>query len=226
MEYGLNVLLTGIKLMICSLRPYIRVDNASESLESTDTFIRTLRKRYYFHRPAKASSSNLFSHKYRLFRNFAISMVQKVKFAFLKSLSSSIRSPKQLWSLYHSLDPNCECIPHLQTNGTITAESLISKANLLNCFFYSCFSSQSSTSYELSPSYHPELSNIECSEEVEILICSLETKTSTGYCPTCLGTLSTLHNMYLYLTLKLYNSSPTTGCFTTEWKCSNVTPSW
>ena len=138
------------------------------------------RKRYYFHRPAKASSSNLFSHKYRLLRNFAISMVQKVKFAFLKSMSSSIRSPKQLWSLYHSLDPNCECIPHLQTNGTITAESLSSKANLLNCFFYSYFSSQSSTSYEFSPSYHPELSNIECSEEVERLLCSLETKTSTG----------------------------------------------
>ena len=128
--------------------------------------IRTLRKRHYFHRLAKASSSNLFSHKYRLLRNFAISMVQKAKFAFRKSMSSSIQSPKQLWSLYHSLDPNCECIP---------------KATLLNCFFYSCFLSQSSTSYELSPPYHPELSNIECSEEeVERLLCFLKTKTSTG----------------------------------------------
>ena len=55
-------------------------------------------------------------------------------------------SPKYLWSVYHSLFPNRQRIPHLLSNGPTTAESPTSKANLLNTYFASCFSPLSAES--------------------------------------------------------------------------------
>ena len=115
----------------------------------------------------------------------AVSAVHKAKHSFITSMTSLIWSPKQFWSAYHSLMPNCEYIPHTLTNGTITAESPTAKANLLNSYFCSCFTippSRTSTPALSTPlCSHPDLSTIECTQaEVEKLLCSLRVKTSTG----------------------------------------------
>ena len=120
-----------------------------------------------------------------------------------------------------ALAPNRERILHLFINGTVTAESHVSKANLLNCLFSSCFSPQSPSSIE----HHPDLSNTECSEEeVGRLLCSLKTKTSTG--PDGISShmlRNTAHSISTSL-CNLFNRSLSSGCFPAEWKCSNVTP--
>ena len=141
------------------------------------------------------------------------------------SMSSLIRSPREFWSAYHSLTPNRRRIPHNLTNGTITAESLTSKANLLNSYFSSCFTNQpnyaSASTPPASSSSLPDLSTIQCTEEVEKLLCSLKVKTSTEISShmlrnTAFSVSSSLH--------KLFNLSLSTGHFPTDWKSSNITP--
>ena len=125
--------------------------------------------------------------------------------------------------------PNRECIPHNLTNGTITAESLTSKDNLLNSYFSSCFTTppnHASTSTPPTPSSsHPELSTIQCTEEeVEKLLCSLKVKTSTG--PDGISS-HMLRNRAFSISSslhKLFNPSLSSGHFPTEWKSSNITP--
>lgn len=75
-----------------------------------------------------------------MFRNLAVSMVRKVKFTFLKTMSSVLHTPKQFWTMYHSLTPNHKCILYTFSNDSITIESPTSKANLLYSFFASCLS--------------------------------------------------------------------------------------
>ena len=100
---------------------------------------RLLRERDYHHCLAKCTGSSNTYHKFCQLRNKAVSMVSKAKHTFLKTIFDFIRTLKQFWSMYHSLTPNQECIPHSLTNGVLTASSPTSKANLLNLFFVSCF---------------------------------------------------------------------------------------
>ena len=159
----------------------------------------------------------------------AVSAVRKAKHSFIMSMTSLIWSPKQFWSAYHSLMPNCEYIPHTLTNGTITAESPTAKANLLNSYFCSCFtipSSHTSTSALSTPlCSHPDLSTIECTQaEVEKLLCSLSFKTSTG--PDRISS-HMLRNTAFSISssvYKLFNLSLSTDHFCTDWKISNITP--
>ena len=212
----LSVMSTCIPSKVVTIRkslPWLNVD-----------IIRLLKKRDYFHRLIKTTNSETIRRKYR---NTAVSAVRKAKHSFLMSMSSLIQSPRQFWSVYHSLTPNCERIPHTLTNGTITAESPTAKANSLNSYFSSCFTTpQSHISSPVPPaSHHPELFTIECTqEEVEKLLCSLRVKTSTGpdgisshmLRNTASSTSSSLH--------KLFNLSLSTGRFPSDWKTSNITP--
>ena len=191
--------------------------------------IRTMKKRDYFHRLAKSTDSHSIHRKYCALRNLSVTMVRKAKYTFINLMSASIRSPKQFWSMYHSLTPNRERIPHTLSNGTISVESPTSKANLLNSFFSSCFSAapcdESLPITSPPSSIHPELSNIQCTDdEVDGLLCSLKTKTSSG--PDGISSHMLRNTAYsISSTLcKLFNYSLSTGCYPAEWKCSNVTP--
>ena len=71
----------------------------------------------------------------------------------------------------------------------------------------------------------PVLSHVQSSEgEVEDLLCSLKTKTSTG--PDGISS-HMLRNIWFSISsslCSLLHHSLTSGCFPTEWKVSNVTP--
>ena len=85
--------------------------------------------------------------EYCSLHNRSVSGVWNAKFDFLKNLSANLWSanlqsanlwsPKQFWSLYHSLSPNRQRISTVLTEGTTSAESTISKANLLALHFWS-----------------------------------------------------------------------------------------
>ena len=106
-----------------------RVVNVRKSIPWLNTdCIRIIRKRDHFYRLTKSTNSETICGKYRHFRNMAVTTVPKAKHSFLRSMSSLIRTPKDFWSVYHSLTPNRERIPHTLTHSTVTAESLMSMA--------------------------------------------------------------------------------------------------
>ena len=130
------------------------------------------------------SSSSL--GKFRLLRNKSVGALRKAKCEFLMRLSSLIRSPKQFWSLYHSVTPNKQGIPPTLNNGTVTTESATSKANLLASHFTSCYSSASHSSSCVCNSLPTAVSDSGLSdvttttEEVCRLLSTVKIKTASG----------------------------------------------
>ena len=170
----MNIMSTCIPSRIITIKkslPWINTD-----------IIRVMRKRDHFFRLAKSLHSCSAYRKYRQLRNNVVSLIRKAKSDFLRVMSASVRTPREFWAMYHSLSPNRERIPQVLTNGTVSASSPTSKANLLNSFFSSCFSdNRDSSDTSCPPPGSLVLSHIQCSEdEVEELLCSLKTKTSTG----------------------------------------------
>ena len=109
-------------------------------------------------------------------------MLRSVKRTFLKNLSTNFQSLKQFWSVYHSLSINHQRIPPLLTNCSHTVESPYAKANMLNSYFISNFSTNSNlpSSMPSSPAVST-LSEISCSSaEVYQLLKCLKIKTASG----------------------------------------------
>ena len=83
---------------------------------SADT-MRGMKKRDYFLRLYKSTGSLSLQWKFCLLRNKVVSLVRKAKSSFLKNMTASIHTPKQFWSMYYSLTPNRERIPHTLSSG-------------------------------------------------------------------------------------------------------------
>ena len=109
---------------------------------SPDLF-KLFRKRDTAFSKYKATKSECHMTRYSTFRNKSVGALRKAKCEFFNRLSALIRSPKQFWSLYHSLTPNRQRIPATLSDGTVTVESATSKANLLASHFSTCFSQSS-----------------------------------------------------------------------------------
>ena len=123
-----------------------------------------LRKRDKAYNKAKRTNSTTDWATYRRLRNKGVSMLRSVKQTFLKNLSTNFQSLKQFWSVYHSLSINHQRIPPLLTNCSHTVESPYAKANMLNSYFISNFSTNSNlpSSMPSSPAVST-LSEISCS---------------------------------------------------------------
>ena len=89
------------------------------------------------HQSAKILNSSTAWLSYRKARNRVVSAIWSAKRKFFSNLSSLVKTPKELWSAYHSLLHNRQCIPAMLSNGSVTAESTTSKCELLNCHFAS-----------------------------------------------------------------------------------------
>ena len=189
---------------------------------------RAIKKCDFYHRLYKSSFSEAIHNRYRSLRNSVVSTLRKAKFSYLNSTSTLIRSSKDFWSVYHSLTPNRERLPHSLTNGSVSAVSPKSKENLLNSYFSSCFNTPplSVPSLGSSRSFHPTLSSIECTEEEVVdVLRSLKLKTSSG--PD--GISSSMLKKTLFFSISstlcsLFNLSLSTGIVPSDWKSSNITP--
>ena len=179
-----------------------------------------------------ATNSNFYLNKFRLLRNKSVSVLRKSKCKFFEHLASLIRSPKQFWSLYHSLTPNRQRIPSTLNDGITTVVSPISKVNLLVSHFSACLSRSSHgqdcpcNSSLLDCRYlETSLSTISCtSDEVYRLLRSVKVKTASG--PDGISSHMLRHTAYaISPTLtKLFNASLSTGAVPSDWKVSNITP--
>ena len=131
-SHFLNTLTRHIPSRICKVKkslPWL----------SSDLF-KLLRKHDIAFSKYKANSSSSNRSNFKSLRNKCVSAVRKAKCEFFNTLTSLIRSPKQFWSLYHSLSPNRQRIPPTLNNGPVTVESATSKANLLVSHFSACYS--------------------------------------------------------------------------------------
>ena len=199
---------------------------------SSDIF-KLFRKRDIAFSQYKVTKSNFYLSKYRLLRNKSIAGLRKAKFEFFKSLASLIHSPKQFWSLYHSLTPNRQRIPPTLNDSTITVESAISKANLLASHFSACLSQSShgrdchcssSPSLDCVPS-KTGLSSITCTpDEVYKLLISVKVKTASGPDGTSSYMLRNTARAISPTLTELFNVSLSSGTVPSEWKLSNITP--
>ncbi|XP_064393634.1 uncharacterized protein LOC135341084 [Halichondria panicea] len=171
----------------------------------TTEIIRLLRRRDCSHSRAKALNTESSWSKFRSLRNRSVAAVRAAKWAFLKSLGSLIKSPKEFWSTYHALSPTKQRIPHTLTNGTITADSPFSKANLLNTHFTSCLSNTTDVlSSPWDAPVSPSLDSISCSpDQVLSLLSRTKLKTASG--PDGISshmlrkTSSSIHHFFTYL---------------------------
>lgn len=68
--------------------------------------VRLLKKRDHFLHLYISTGSLSVHWKFCLLRNKAVLMVRKAKHTFLATMSAFICTPKQFWSMYHSLTPN------------------------------------------------------------------------------------------------------------------------
>ena len=144
------------------------------------------------------------------------------------TMTSLIWSPKQFWSAYHSLMPNCECIPHTLTNGIITAESPTAKANLLNFYFCSCFTiPPSRTSIYLPPCALTPTCQLSNAHRQKLRSCCVPSGSRLLQALTEYLHMHMLRNTAFSISsslTKLFNLSLSTGHFCTDWKISNITP--
>ena len=206
-----------------------RVCKVTKSLPwmSSDLF-KLFRKRDIAFSKYKASRSVSHLSRYRTLRNKSVGALRKAKCDFLKRLSSLIRSPKQFWSLYHSLTPNRQRIPPTLNDGYVTIESATSKANLLASHFSACFSQSSHNSNCRCSSSTPcesGLSSVTCtSDEVHNHLCTLKTKTASGPDGLSSHMLRNTASAIAPTLTKLFNRSLSKGVVPSEWKLSNITP--
>ena len=155
-----------------------------------------------------------------------MSALRTAKKNFLRNPSSFVRSPRQFWSAYYSLQPNCQRIPVHLKNGPITADSPQSKCDLLNSCFISAFSPISSVPSQTTLTQEfPRLDTISCSsEDVCQLLNSLPSKTVAGPDEISSQMLKIAAGTIAPQLSALFNLSLSTGTVPTAWKLSNVTP--
>ena len=189
-----------------------------------------LRKRDIAFSKYKATKSECHLSRYRTLCNKSVGALRKAKCKFFNRLSTLIRSPKQFWSLYHSLTLNRQRIPATLNDGTVTVESATSKANLLVSHFSACFSQSSHNnncqcSSLSSMAREPGLSSVTCTtDEVHKLLCSLKTNTASGPDGLSSHMLRNTASAITSTLTKLFNKSLSTGAVPSEWKLSNITP--
>ena len=145
------------------------------------SFLSRIKYRNFLFKRAKLSNSTLDWSAYRSFRNKSLSYCRSLKFKFFNRLSSSPDS-HHFWSTLKKFRKKSSSIPPLLSRSGCLVHSDLSKANLLNEFFSSCFNT-SSPPFNPSPNSVASLCppNLLCStDNVLHLLLLLPSDTATG----------------------------------------------
>ena len=104
------------------------------------TLLHLFKQHDRLHQRAKSLKFSAAWLSYRIAWNKAVSAVRTATGNFFSNHSSLVRTPKDFWSAYHSLLPNHQRIPAILSDGSVTAESISAKCDLLNRQFTKVFS--------------------------------------------------------------------------------------
>jgi len=127
--------------------------------------LKLIHKKNLLFKAAKLLSTDKAWAKFKTLRNHTTSTLRAARSHFFIALISNLKSPRDFWKSFHKLSPKSSRIPVHLSRGTQAETSSIGKANLLNCFFASCFSPATSTRFTLKSSHdHPTLTNISVEE--------------------------------------------------------------
>ena len=189
-----------------------------------------IRKKQRRFKQAKRLNSERAWAKYNKARNQVTSALRSAKATFFSNLSSSVKSSKDFWAVFNRLTPNRQRIPDNLTHNAHSAKSSQDKADLLNRFFASCFTSPASSTTGSPPitsssAPNTSLSSFTCSQDdVFHLLSTCKIKTASGPDGISSAMLrGTAESISPSLTT-LFNLSLEQGVVPTDWKISNVTP--
>ena len=102
-------------------------------------------KKRLYDQAVKTSSSRIFC-KYKKVRNAVVSSLRSAKAEFFQSMASNLSTPKKFWALYRSSSFRNQRTPATLYFNHDKANTNTSKAELLNSYFCSLFSSKSACS--------------------------------------------------------------------------------
>ena len=110
-----------------------------------------------------------------------IYLSEHFKVQYFEALTDKLKSPRDFWFSYYKLSPKNNRIPVDLHHELVTAASSLEKANLLNCFFSSCFTNRSDLDDSFCGSSDHSLSSISCTEEeVFNILSTYKTNTACG----------------------------------------------
>ena len=184
------------------------------------SFLSRIRYRNFLFKRAKLPNSPLDWSAFRFFRNKSLSYCRSLKIKFSNRLLSSPDS-SHFWSTLKKFRKKNSSIPPLLSRSGCLVHSDLSKANLLNEFFSSCFN----TSSPLNPSPNPLASPCPpdlCSTDNVLHLLHLPSDTATG--PDGLSSRmlkATAHSIAPALT-SIFNLSIQSSTFPSDWKCSYI----
>ena len=95
-------------IVICKTLPWL-----------TPSIIKLFRKCSLIHSKAKTLNTPATWNKFFVIRKSVVSAIRRDKSDFFKSLRSRIRSSKDFWSVFHSLSPSKQRIPHLLSDDSL-----------------------------------------------------------------------------------------------------------
>ncbi len=115
---------------------------------------RALGRRNHAHREAKRRNLPDLWRRFRLLRNWAVSVLRQAKKHFLDQLSLLRDDQKAFWRLYRSTTAVKSRVPAILHLGNESAGDAVGEASLLNQHFVSVYNKKVSTSTVL-PEPHP-----------------------------------------------------------------------
>ncbi len=148
----------------------------------TSEVLKLIRKKHQTFKKASHLATDKAWFKYKIIRNHTTAALKAARSHFLDSLTSKLKSPQDFWKSFHKLSPKRSQIPVDLTFGTDSEFTYLGKANLLNRFFASYFTTATSTKSPIKTSPgHPTLTVITPEEtEVHKLLSQQKTNTATG----------------------------------------------
>ena len=192
----------------------------------TPELLKLIRKKHCLFKLAAASGADHAWSKFRTIRNHTTSALRSARRIFLDSLTKKLNSPSDFWKSFHKLIPKKSRIPVDLSSGSETSSSPISKANLLNRFFASCFTCPSSTKSHLNHvSNISTLENITVHEpDVQKLLSQHKTNTATGPDGISGHMLQNTSSGISTNLTKIFNLSLYHQKVPSNWKISHVNP--
>ena len=162
--------------------------------------------------------------KYKCLRNKITAKIRTAKKSFFKTLAYAAKDPKKFWSIIKSVQPRCTLHGPL-TNGSVTVNSDLDKACMLNEFFASCFNPATTPISFPENTMCEDLDTLDCtSEEVAMYLKRIKRHSAPGPDGITAWMLSTFADEIGPSLATIFNHSISSGRLPSEWKHSNVVP--
>lgn len=183
---------------------------------------------------AKKSGSTKAWTKYRQLRNKVVTAIRISKHSYFTSLTKSVNDPHDFWKAYNHLTNSNNKIPSTLSHEGRSVTSPSEKAEMLNNFFSSCFSTSSpplvppttvSTVATASNSQNTLLSQLSCSDmDVLQAISTMKSCTATGPDEISATMLKKCSHAICSHLACIFNASFSSGKVPHDWKVSRITP--